>query len=139
VHALKGVAANLGATALHAAAVALELGFHSEEATKLQTLLASLQTEQAALDAVLAQLPETAAGGALVPDPERARQVLAQLATPLASFDTVAGELFESNRQLLLATHGAAAMQLGRQMAAFDYTDALATVRGLLQQAPESP
>ena len=139
VHALKGVAANLGATALHAAAVALELGFHSEEATKLQTLLASLHMEQAALDAVLAQLPETTAGGALAPDPERARQVLAQLATPLASFDTVAGELFESNRQLLLATHGAAAMQLARQMAAFDYPGALATVRGLLQQAPESP
>jgi PAS domain S-box-containing protein len=136
-HALKGVAANLGATALQAAAVALELGVRSNEASKLPALLASLQMEQAALDTVLAQLPETAAGGALAPDIERARQVLGQLATPLASFDTVAGDLFERNRQLLLATHGAVALQLGRQVAAFDYPGALVTVRGLLQQVSE--
>ena len=136
-HALKGVAANLGAIALQAAAVALETDLRSNEASKLQALLANLQTEQTALDSVLAQLPETAAGGALAPDPERARQVLGQLATPLASFDTVAGDLFERNRQLLLATHGATAMQLGRQMAAFDYPGALTTVRGLLGPGPE--
>ena len=59
VHALKGVAGTLGATALYAAAVALELGIKNNEAS-LPTLLASLQAEQDALDAVLAQLPEKA-------------------------------------------------------------------------------
>ena len=42
-------------------------------------------------------------------------------------------DLFESNRRLLLATHGTAALQLGRQVAAFDYPGALATLRGLLR------
>ena len=136
-HALKGVAANLGVTALHAAAVALELGVRSNDAAKLPALLATLQTEQAALDAVLAQLPETAAGGALAPDAGRARQVLGQLAPLLASDDTAAADLFEHSRQLLLATHGTAALHLGRQMAAFDYPGALATVHSLLGQVPE--
>jgi PAS domain S-box-containing protein len=134
-HALKGVAANLGATALQAAAVALESGLRNNETTSLPALLATLQSEQSALDTVLAQLPETAAGGALAPDPERAQQVLEQLAPLLVSFDTVAGDLFERNRQLLLATHGIAALQLGRQVTAFDYPGALATVRALLRLA----
>lgn len=138
-HALKGVAANLGATALHAAAVTLELGLGNAEVSNLPTLLASLQTEQAALDALLAHLPETAAGGALAPDAGRAREVLEQLTRLLARDDTVAGDLFESSRQLLLATHGAAAMQIGRQIAGFDYPGALATVRSLLQQEPGNP
>lgn len=135
-HALKGVAANLGATALHAAAVALELGLRSADKPGLPALLATLQTELAALDAVLAQLPETALGGALAPDPGQSRQVLEHLTALLARDDTVAGDLFESNRQLLLATHGTAAMQLGRQIEGFDYPGALATVRSLLRQAP---
>jgi CheY-like chemotaxis protein len=136
-HALKGVAANLGATALHAAALALELGLRNAESTRLPELLAALQAEQAALDAVLAQLPETAAGGALAPNPARARAVLEQLTHLLARDDTETGNLFESNRQLLLATHGTQAMQLGRQVAAFNYPAALETVRALL--APLSP
>jgi two-component system sensor histidine kinase/response regulator len=138
IHALKGVAANLGATALQAAAVALELGLRSAEATGLPVLLESLQNEQAALDAVLAQLPETAAGGTLAPDPGRAREVLEQLTALLANDDTLTGDLFDSNRQMLLATHGTVAMQLGRQIEAFDYPGALATVRGLLRQAPKN-
>ena len=135
-HALKGVAANLGATALQAAALALELALRGQETASIPELVASLQREQAALDGVLAQLPETAVGGALAPDPRRARQVLEQLAPLLASDDTAAADLFKSSRQLLLATLGTAAMQLGRQVAAFDYPGALATVRGLLRQAP---
>ncbi len=138
-HALKGVAANLGATALQAAAVALEDGLRTNEANKLPDLLATLQTEQTALDAVLAQLPETAAGGPLAPDPGRARQQLEELLPLLARDDTEAGELFESCRQLLLATHGSTAMKLGRQVTEFDYPAALATVRGLLGQAPGDP
>ncbi|MDP3702253.1 MAG: PAS domain S-box protein [Hylemonella sp.] len=137
-HALKGVAANLGATALSSAAVALELDLRNADASKLPALLESLQTELAALDALLAQLPETAAGGALAPNPGRARGVLEQLAPLLARDDTVAGDLFESSRQLLLATHGTTAMQLGRQIAAFDYPGALSTVRSLLHQTPDN-
>jgi hypothetical protein len=57
----------------------------------------------------------------------------------LANDDTLQrGDLFESNRQLLLATHGTAAMQLGRQIErTFDYPGALATVREPSAASPE--
>jgi len=99
-------------------------------------LVASLQTEMQALDAVLAQLPEAETDDVPAPDPERAREVLEQLESLLASDDYAAADLFEDSRLLLLATHGTAAIQLGRQVAAFDYPGAQATVRGLLRLAP---
>lgn len=63
--------------------------------------------------------------------------MLEQLAPLLASDDSAASDLFESSRPLLLATHGAAVVQLERRVAAFDYPGALAAVRALLRQAPE--
>jgi CheY-like chemotaxis protein/HPt (histidine-containing phosphotransfer) domain-containing protein len=138
MHTLKGVAGSLGATALHAAALAIEHALRGHEMALMPELVATLQTEMQALDAVLAQLPEAATDAVPAPDPERARAVLEQLA-PLLAFDNpAAADLFEPNQPLLLATHGAAAMQLGRQVAAFDYPGALSTVRDLLRQTPES-
>ena len=139
LHALKGAAGSLGATALQAAARALEQALRGHDTASMPELVSSLESEMQGLDAVLAQLPEAAAASAMVHDCERARAVLELLAPLLASDDTAAADLFEPSRPLLLATHGAAAMQLGRQVAAFDYPGALATVRGLLGQAPESP
>jgi len=139
LHALKGAAGSLGATALHTAALALEQALRVNETAAMPGLVASLQTEMQALDAVLAQLPEVATDDIPAPDPERAREMLEQLASLLASDDTAAADLFESSRPLLLATHGVAAIQLGRQVVAFDYPGALATVRGLLQQTPGNP
>ncbi|MDZ4202001.1 MAG: Hpt domain-containing protein, partial [Gallionella sp.] len=137
-HALKGVAGTLGATALHAAALALEQAVRSNETASMPGLVASLQTEMQALDAVLAQLPEAVIDN-VPPDPERAREVLEQLASLLASDDTAASDLFERTQPLLLATHGApVAMELGRKVAAFDYEGALATVRSLLGRTTES-
>jgi len=138
MHTLKGVAGSLGATALHAAALAIEHALRGHETALMPELVASLQTEMQALEAVLAQLPEAATDAVPAPDPERARAVLEQLAPLLAIDNPAAADLFEPNRQLLLATHGAAAMQLGRQMAAFDYPGALATVRDLLRLMPEN-
>ena len=51
---------------------------------------------------------------------------------------TRAGDLFEANRPLLLATLGADALPLERQVAAFDYPGALATLREMLRKAPEN-
>jgi len=138
LHALKGVAGTLGATALHAAALALEQALRGHETASIPGFVASLQTEMQALDAVLAQLPEAATDAVPTPDPERARAVLEQLAPLLAIDNPAATDLFESSRQLLLATYGAAAIQLGRQVAAFNYPGALATVRDLLRQTPEN-
>jgi PAS domain S-box-containing protein len=138
LHTLKGAAGSLGATALHAAALALEHALRGHETALIPERVATLQTEMQALDAVLARLPEAATDAVPAPDPERARAVLEQLA-PLLAFDNpAAADLFEPNQPLLLATHGAAAMQLGRQVAAFDYPGALSTVRDLLRQTPES-
>jgi len=139
LHALKGVAGSLGATALHTAALALEQALRGHETALMPELVASLQTEMQGLDAVLAQLPEAATYDVSAPDPERAHAALKQLAPLLASDDTAAADLFERSRPLLLATHGAPVLQLGRQVAAFDYPAALATVLDLLRQASENP
>ncbi|MCX7166906.1 MAG: PAS domain S-box protein [Rhodocyclales bacterium] len=141
LHALKGVAGTLGATGLQGAAAALELALHSAAtASVLAALLDTLQTEQSALNEVLARLPEVAAtagaGRDSAADCVRARVLLKQLEPLLVSDDTAAGELFEANRAVLLATHGAGAIRLGRQMADFDYPAALATLRDLVRQAP---
>jgi hypothetical protein len=105
------------------------------ETPSTSELVAALQTEMQALDAVLAQLPVVATDDVPSPDPERAREVLEQLVSLLASYDTAASDLFEGTQPLLLATHGAAAtMKLERQVTAFDYQSALATVRNLLGQ-----
>ncbi len=63
------------------------------------------------------------------PDPGRAQEVLEQLEPLLVRGDFMSGELFESNRPLLLGTLGAEAMRLGQQIAAFDYETALTTLR----------
>jgi len=139
LHALKGVAGSLGATALHAAALALEHALRADETASIPERVASLQTAMQALDTVLAQLPEAATEAIPAPDPARARALLEQLAPLLANYDTSAADLFELNRPLLLATHGAAALQLGRQVAAFDYPSALATVHDLMGQVADNP
>ncbi|OHC62765.1 MAG: hypothetical protein A2045_08905 [Rhodocyclales bacterium GWA2_65_20] len=136
LHALKGVAATLGATRLQAAAEALERTLRSTApAETWPPLLDALQTEQSALDAILALLPEASPGAdGGVADPIRARAVLKQLRPLLASDDTAAGDLFEAHRPLLVATLGADATHLDRQLAAFDYPAALTTVREMMRR-----
>jgi hypothetical protein len=68
----------------------------------------------------------------LAPDPDRAQAILNQLEALLATGDYMAGDLFESNRPLLLATLGEEAMRLGQQIAAFDNEAALATLRDII-------
>jgi PAS domain S-box-containing protein len=139
LHALKGAAGSLGATALHAAALALEQALRANETTSIPQLLESLQSEMQAFDTVLTQLAEAATDELPAPDPERACAVLEQLAGLLERDDIAATDLFERNQPLLLATHGPATMQLERQVARFDYPAALATVCGLLRQLAENP
>jgi PAS domain S-box-containing protein len=138
LHALKGAAGSLRAIHLQEAALALELALRNAAApAALAALLDTLQAEQGALDAALAQLPDMAAGGSeggdLAANPDRARAILDQLEPLLVRDDTAAGELFDANRPLLLGTYGAGAMQLGRQLGDFDYPAALATLRELMQ------
>jgi hypothetical protein len=69
-----------------------------------------------------------------VADVTRAKSVMSALCKLLASDDTEAGNLFESHRELLLATLGAAASTAERQLASFDYPGALQTLRAAQQQ-----
>ena len=138
IHALKGVAGTLGATGLQAAAEAVEHALRTGgPAATLRPLLDALLAEQSALDEALARLPGTqTTEDTLAADPAQARRVLEQLAPLLATDDTAASDLFETHRPLLLATLGAVAMPLGRQMADYDYPGALATLRILIRQLP---
>ncbi|TRZ97917.1 MAG: hypothetical protein D4R84_04490, partial [Rhodocyclaceae bacterium] len=96
-------------------------------------------TEQSALEEVLALLPEAQAGDAdVAADPVRARAVLKQLQPLLATDDTRVSDLFEANRPLLLATLGAGARQLERQIAAFDFPAALVTLKEMMKVARET-
>jgi len=139
LHALKGAAGSLGATALHASAVALEQALRSRETGSFPGLLATLQAEMQALDAVVAQLPAAATDDVPAPHSERARELLEQLVFLLARDDTASADLFEGSRPLLLATYGARVMHLGRQIEAFDYPGALETARGLLRPTSGNP
>jgi hypothetical protein len=67
-------------------------------------------------------------------NPARARAVLAQLEPMVAADDAAAGDLFEANRALLMATPGTGARQLGRQLDDFNYPGALVTLRELIRQ-----
>ena len=142
LHALKGVAATLGATAVQQAALAMEQALRDgSPAATMPALLDTLQAELDGLDRVLAQLPQATTDGqddaGQEADPGRARAALAQLDPLLASYSTKAGHLFETNRPLLLATHGAGASNLGQQIAEFDYPAALTTLREMIHNAPQ--
>jgi PAS domain S-box-containing protein len=132
-HALHGAAGSLGATGVQAAAAAIERVLRDKApATKrLQPLLAQLETAQTALGGLLSEMPATTAQGddGLAADVDRVRTVLAELERLLARDDAAASDLFATQRPLLLATLGAAALQLGRQITEFDYPAALKTLR----------
>ena len=135
-HALKGAAGSLGVVRLQAAAAAIELALRGTGPAEVTPgLLAALQIEQRALDAVLARLETApAADGEVIADPGRAQALLEQLEPLLASDNTVAGDLFAADRKLLLASFGADAMQLEHQIAAFDYPRAVETVRKIMRR-----
>ena len=133
VHTLKGVAGTLGASAIHAAAVALELALRQTQPQDALTLgVEALQLGQDALEQVLQNLlesPPVTQVGAV--DPDALRAVLAQLAPLLARFDTASADLFNAHRSLLMAALGTEGPVLARQIAQFDYPGALKTVQSV--------
>lgn len=60
--------------------------------------------------------------------------MLAHLEPVLASDDTAAGDLFEANRPLLLASLGAGVKPFEGQIMNFDYPAALATLQNLMRR-----
>ncbi len=133
IHALKGVAATLGAVALQSAAQSVEQALRANRPVDtLPPLLDALQATQAALEEALAQIPvQPSRPEAGTADPDGAHAILDQLARLLAADDTAASDLFDTHRALLVASCGPQAATLGRQMADYDYPAALVTVRAL--------
>ena len=136
VHTLKGVAGNLGASAIQGAAVALELALRNKlplEALMLE--VDAMQLGQNALEQMLSKLPEAPEGldaaDGVSADVDRVHAVLAQLEPLLARFDTASADLFNTHRAALIAALGADGHVLARQMANFDYPGALKTVQSV--------
>ncbi|MBM3851967.1 MAG: response regulator, partial [Verrucomicrobia bacterium] len=131
-HTLKGVAGNLGARTVQAAAGAVEKlirnGAPADE-TK-----AALQKVSMALDPLLAQLrvsldelspPPAAAAAAPAVDPAKVRTVATQLTRLLADFDAGATEFIETNQASLRPAFEAAAWEQFLQHAqGFAFADA---------------
>jgi signal transduction histidine kinase/CheY-like chemotaxis protein len=140
-HALKGAAGSLAAIHVQNAAEAVERALRDGvPAMAVSELLDSLQVKQDALNDVLNDLsPAPGEGGNSVTDSGHALRILERLEKLLDRDDTAAGDLFEANRPLLLATLDADAMQLGRQLAAFDYPAALESVRDLIRRGRAVP
>src|SRR5581483_6303533 len=108
-HTAKGLAGNIGASALQAEAAALEEAIRQQEPRpRIDALLKAWATAQDALIAALdAQLgaAETATGGA-APDPARRDAVVQRLAALLKNDDSDAVDLIEAEAETLRAVLG---------------------------------
>jgi two-component system sensor histidine kinase/response regulator len=132
-HTLKGAGATLGAQRLAAAAATLEAALRGNAPpAELAGPLTALRSAADDLRAAIFGLPQTPPPEQAA-DPAAAAATLAQLESLLAADDTQAVDVFEQAQPLLLATLGADILHLGRQIEAFDFPAALATVRELMR------
>ncbi len=105
-HTVKGVAANLGAKAVQAAAGELEQAFHEgADAARLETLRQQFAAVLAPfvdrLRAALGAAPGApAAPVAVAVDPVRLKPLVAQMDKHLANFDSAASDCLEANRDV---------------------------------------
>ena len=134
VHTVKGVAGTLGALRLQAAAAELETAARRRE--DVEVLGRAADVVAAELDRLVASLrdvlPATApAEDAGAVDWLQVADVLARLEPLVASGNTAANQLYEEEAEVIAAACGDGARTLGRQLADFDYDEALGTVRDL--------
>ncbi len=137
-HTLKGAAGTLGLSQLQEAAKALEEDLRSHDgkrgeiSEKASLLMEAISAEQSKLHEALTRIAAQAvAEGAVEADPVEAQRVLARLKPLLATDDTAANVLFSESEALLKSTFGAEAERLTKQIEAFDYPAALATLESI--------
>ena len=136
-HTLKGTAGTLGADRLAQAAGRLEQALRDSPPARrrgaaIDPGIAAVASELHALAAALPPLPAPpvpAEAAPLAAAPLQA--LLRQLETLLAQSDSGAGDVFEQHAAALQATFGAAAGELGRAIAAYDYAGARARLRDM--------
>ncbi len=121
-HTLKGVAGNIGASALQQAAGVLEAAIHAQ-----QPCAALLPPVQQQLDALVSALGTALPAPAALAEADLAplAPVLAQLRSLLAEDDSDAAELFQQHRTLLQAALGPAHTAMASAIAGFDFEAAL--------------
>ncbi|MGC3984664.1 MAG: ATP-binding protein [Pseudorhodoferax sp.] len=137
-HTLKGVAGNIGAEALQAAAAALEHAIRAQHPrTELAGLLAAaeapLRALLLALAPVLRPAVAAAAAAAEVPaDMQQFKRIGGELRALLASDDAAALDLLEQHSGLLQQVLGPDFDTLARAAADFDFGQALELLDGAL-------
>ena len=129
-HSLKGVAGNLGATAVQSLATELDAALKADAApARIETLTATLATElQHLTAAVLGAIPARAPAAPIEVDWAVVRQLLDELEPYLATGNMQANALFEANAPLLKAALGATGTAIEEYLASFFYPEALATL-----------
>ena len=133
-HTLKGVAATLGAGAVHKRAVLLEAAI--KEGNAEDEIEAHLETVQAALlrliPAILKALPPEAATEVSEPaevDWDQARDLVIQLEALLAEHNAGAIDFFEQSASILRAALGQAAASVEDPLTSWDFLLALEALR----------
>ena len=134
-HALKGASATLGVVTVQVHAAALEAVLRRAGiSTTVEPLIVAVEQALAPLAAaVLTRLAETDSAPAL--DAASLRTALTQLEALLAEDDLRAAALFRTLESGLCALFGDRAALLARQIAAFEYEQALTTLRTALDHA----
>ncbi len=135
-HTLKGAAGTLSLTHLQETARALEEYLHSlkgkgggEEATRLMNAVMIDQTNlHDALAHIAEQMVQEPSAEA---NPVEAQKILERLSSLLSIDDTTANRLFSESEALLKNTFGSGVEQFGQQIAAFDYSAALAILKSI--------
>ncbi len=143
LHALKGVAATLGALSLAEAAKALEAELQDESGVydelRVSALTGEFATAFSALTAVLGIPPAAPLAAAPAEfKPEEVRAVLSELEGLLGENDTRAIALLEEHAALLRAVLGQPYEALARQLGQFEFEAAAATLRASRPAPPEA-
>jgi CheY-like chemotaxis protein len=136
-HCLKGAAANLGLSRLRQVAASLEQAFKKGEAgaETIAPLLSEMKRETDMLDDTVAGMREMQ-GFDFTPgvrDPSATHALLAKMEKLLEVDDTAVNDAFEEQRAFLEQSFGELALTLARQIDAFDYRAALASVREMME------
>ena len=134
-HALKGVAATLGATAVAQATSKLDATLRDENVTQvdnaaLEATVQALDSLRTALKPLLNQTDKEEASPVEL-DPRTIDALLAELETLLACDDAASNKAFADAAPLLRRASEADFEELERQMARYDYPAAQAAVRVL--------
>jgi two-component system sensor histidine kinase/response regulator len=130
-HTAKGVAGNIGATGVQQLAATLELALKEQwPRADIEAALEKFEPPLADLIAALqAQLPAEAEKAQVAVDQDALREVCGKLAALLADDDSEAGDLLDSQANLLNAAFPTRFRQIDDAVRGFDFEAALAVLK----------